>query len=271
MLERYSMDGKVTIITGGGTGLGRAMVRALARAGSDIVVAARRTGPIEETADEVRSLGRRSLAVQTDVTQSDQVNGMVRRCLDEFGKVDVLINNAALLGAPLTPIWDMTDDEWRNGIDTNLTSAFYCSRAVARSMVSRGSGKIINVASGYGMRGGRNMYTYTCGKGGMMQLTRTLALSLGRYGVTANTICPGFIPTRGAEALSGALPRNADRVPLGEYPTPPDIGPIAVFLASAASDYMNGEHITIDSGGLAGGFAPTGYAPSIPLEGLSRR
>ncbi len=271
MLDRYSMDGKVTIITGGGTGLGRAMVRALARAGSDIVVASRRQGPIEETADEVRSMGRRALAVPTDVTQSDQVNGMVRRCLEEFGKVDVLINNAAQLGAPLTPIWDMTDDEWRYGIDANLTSAFYCSRAVARSMVAQGSGKIINVASGYGMRGGRNMYTYTCGKGGMMQLTRTLALSLGRHGVTANTICPGFIPTRGAEALSGALPRNADRVPIGEYPTPPDIGPIAVFLASAASDYMNGEHMTIDSGGLAGGFAPTGYAPSIPLEGLSRR
>lgn len=271
MLDRFAMDGKVTIITGGGTGLGRAMVRALARAGSDIVIASRRPGPIEETAAEVRDMGRRSLAIPTDVTRSEQVNGMVRRCLDEFGRVDVLINNAAQLGAPLTPIWDMTDDEWRYGIDANLTSAFYCSRAVARPMVSQGGGKIINVASGYGLRGGRNMYTYTAGKGGMMQLTRTLALSLGPYGVTANTICPGFIPTRGAEALSGALPRNADRVPVGEYPTPPDIGPIAVFLASAASDYMTGEHITIDSGGLAGGFAPTGHAPSIPLEELSRR
>jgi NAD(P)-dependent dehydrogenase (short-subunit alcohol dehydrogenase family) len=266
MLDRFSMDGKVTIVTGGGTGLGRAMVRALARAGSDIVVAARRTGPIEETAEEVRDMGRRSLAIPTDVTRSDQVNGMVRQCLQEFGRVDVLINNAAQLGAPRTPIWDMTDDEWRSGIDANLTSAFYCSRAVARPMVSQGNGKIINVSSGYGIRGGRNMYTYTCGKGGMMQLTRTLALSLGPHGVTANTICPGFIPTRGAEALVGSLPRFSDRVPTGEFPKPADIGPIAVFLASAASDYMNGEHVTIDSGGLAGGYAPTGYAPSIPLD-----
>lgn len=271
MLDRYSIDGKVTIVTGGGTGLGRAMVRALARAGSHIVVASRRPGPIEETADEVREMGRRALAIPTDVTRSDQVNGMVRHCLDEFGKVDVLINNAAQLGAPRTPIWDMTDDEWREGIDTNLTSAFYCSRAVAKAMVSRGSGKIINISSGYGLRGGRNMYTYTAGKGGMIQLTRTLALSLGPHGVTANTICPGFIPTRGTESFGGNLPRFADRVPIGEFPTPPDIGPIAVFLASAASDYMNGEHITIDSGGLAGGFAPTGYAPSIPLQELSRR
>ena len=132
MLDRFAMDGKVTIVTGGGTGLGRAMVRALARAGSDIVVAARRPGPIEETAEEVRGLGRRALAIPTDVTRSDQVNGMVRQCLQEFGRVDVLINNAAMLGAPSTPIWDMTDDEWRSGIDANLTSAFYCSRAVAR-------------------------------------------------------------------------------------------------------------------------------------------
>lgn len=271
MLDRYSMDGKVTIVTGGGTGLGRAMVHALAHAGSDIVVASRRPGPIEEVAEEVREMGRRALAIPTDVTQSDQVNGMVRHCLDEFGKVDVLINNAAQLGAPRTPIWDMTDDEWRNGIDANLTSAFYCSRAVARAMVSQGSGKIINISSGYGLRGGRNMYTYTSGKGGMIQLTRTLALSLGPHGVTANAICPGFIPTRGAEGLVGSLPRFADRVPIGQFPKPPDIGPIAVFLASAASDYMNGEYITIDSGGLAGGFAPTGYAPSIPLQELSRR
>ena len=103
MLDRFAMDGKVTIVTGGGTGLGRAMVRALARAGSDIVVASRRPGPIEETAEEVRGLGRRALAIPTDVTQSDQVNGMVRQCLQEFGRVDVLINNAAMLGAPSLP------------------------------------------------------------------------------------------------------------------------------------------------------------------------
>jgi NAD(P)-dependent dehydrogenase (short-subunit alcohol dehydrogenase family) len=191
---------------------------------------------------------------------------MVARTLEEFGRVDVLINNAARTGGGTAPIWEITDEDWRAGIETNLSGAFYCARAVSKHMADRGSGKIINVSSGYGMRGGRNMYTYTCGKGGMMQLTRTLALSLGPHGVTANTICPGFIPTRGAEALVGSLPRFSDRVPTGEFPKPADIGPIAVFLASAASDYMNGEHVTIDSGGLAGGYAPTGYAPSIPLD-----
>ncbi len=271
MLERFSLDGKVTIVTGGGTGLGRAMVGALARAGSNVVIAARRPGPIEDAAQEVRALGRRALAIPTDVTQSERVNAMVQQCLDEFGRVDVLINNAAMLGAPRTPIWDMTDEEWRLGINANLTSAFYCARAVARHMTDQGSGKIINVASGYGVRGGRDMYTYTCGKGGMVQLTRTLALSLGPFGVTANTILPGFIPTKGTDAMRESLPRAADRVPMGKFPTPADIGPIAVFLASAASDYMNGQCVTIDSGGLAGGFAPTGHAPVIPLEEFQRR
>lgn len=271
MLEALSLDGKVTIVTGGGTGLGRAMVNALARAGSDIVLASRRPGPIEETAQEVRDLGRRALAVPTDVTESGRVNSMVQRSLDEFGKVDILINNAAMLGAPRTPIWDVTDEEWRLGIDANLTSAFYCARAVAKHMVNRGQGKIINVASGFGMRGGRDMYTYTCGKGGLIQLTRTLAMSLGPYGVTANTIVPGFIPTRGTDAMRESLPRAAEFIPMGRFPKPEDIGPIAVFLASDASNYMNGETMTIDGGGLAGGFAPTGHAPVIPLEELRRR
>ena len=270
MLEALSLDGKVTIVTGGGTGLGRAMVNALARAGSDIVIAARRKEPIEEAAQEIRGLGRRALAITTDVTNSTQVNDMGTAVLSEFGQVYVLINSAALLGAPRTPIWDMTDEEWQQGIDANLSGAFYCARAVAKHMVDRGGGKIINVASGFGLRGGRDMYTYTCGKGGLVQLTRTLAISLGRYGVTSNTIVPGFIPTRGVEAMRESLPRAAEFIPMGQFPEPRDLGPVAVFLASDASNYMNGESIIVDGGGLAGGYAPTGHAPVIPLESLQR-
>ena len=174
MLEALSLDGKVTIVTGGGTGLGRAMVNALARAGSDIVITARRNKPIEDAAQEVRSLGRKALAISADVTDSAQVNSMVTAVLSEFGKVDVLINNAALLlRERREPIWDLSDEDWKLGIDANLTSAFYCARAVAKTMTNRGNGKIINVASGFGLRGGKDMYTYTCGKGGLIQLTRT--------------------------------------------------------------------------------------------------
>ena len=267
MLESLSLDGKVVIVTGGGTGLGRAMVHALARAGADVAIAARRPGPIEETAAQVEILGRKALAIPTDVSDSSQVERMVSTVLEAFGRVDVLINNAGRTSENVTaPIWQITDEDWRIGMDTNLSSAFYCARAVAKHMVDRGSGRIINVASGFGVRGGRDRYIYGCSKGGMVQLTRVLAMSVGRYGVTANSIVPGFIPTRGTESMSGGLPQSGDVIPIGKLGVPEDIGPIAVFLASDASSYMNGEIITLDGGGLAGGFAPTGHAPLIPIE-----
>ena len=254
------------MVTGGGTGLGRAMVLALATAGADVVVAARRPGPIEELSGLVRDMGRRALAVVTDVTDSAQVDRLFRRALNELGKVDVLLNNAGMVrDQGGVPIWEIADEEWRTVIDANLTGAFYCSRAVAKHMVERGSGKIINVSSGFGLRGGRDNYMYACAKGGTIQLTRTLATSLGRYGVTSNCIVPGFFPTEGTEGSREVLP-TGELIPVGRVGRPAELGPIAVFLASPASDYMNGELFAIDGGGLAGGYAPTGHAPVIPLE-----
>ncbi|MCH8241638.1 MAG: SDR family oxidoreductase [Planctomycetes bacterium] len=266
MLENLSLDGKTIVITGGGTGLGREMVLAMGRAGADIVIGARRMGPIEEVAGLIRDMGRRSMAISTDVTDSSQVDGLVQKTLDEFGKIDVMFNNAGIVrGQGATPIWEITDDDWRLGIDTNLTGAFYGSRAVAKHMVDRGEGKIINVSSGFGLRGGRDNYMYACGKGGVIQLTRTLATSLGRYGVTSNLVVPGFLPTDGTDESRLVLPRG-QFIPIGRVGNPREMGPIAVFLASSASDYMNGEMFIIDGGGLAGGIAPTGYAPEIPLQ-----
>ena len=266
MLEKLSLDGRAVVITGGGTGLGREMALSMARAGADLVIAARRPGPIEEVAAMVRELGRQALAILTDVTDSGQVGHLFQRALAEFGKVDVLVNNAGIVrGQGAVPIWDITDEDWRVGIDTNLTGAFYCTRAIARHMVDRGQGKIINVSSGFGLRGGRDNYIYACGKGGTIQLTRTLATSLGRYGVTSNCIVPGFIPTQGAEESGQTLPRG-EFIPIGRVGRPSEVGPVAVFLASSASDYMNGAMFAIDGGGLAGGYAPTGHAPEIPLE-----
>lgn len=268
MLEKLNLEGRVVVITGGGTGLGLEMTRHLARAGADLVIAGRRPGPIEAAAAEVIALGRRALAVPTDVSDSAQADRLIAAALDHFGQVDALINNAALVADTTpTPLWAVSDGEWQAALNVNLSGAFYCARAVAKPMVDRGSGKIINVSSGFGLRGGRDIYTYCCTKGGILQLTRALSFSLARYGVTANSIVPGFIPTAGTDSdLRDALPPSGSFLPTGQLGRPEDIGPVAVFLAAPASDYMTGETFTLDGGGLAAGLAPAGYGPLRPLE-----
>ena len=256
----------MAVVTGGGTGLGKEMALAMARAGANVVLAGRRPGPIEETASLARGMGRKALAIPTDVTDSAQVDGLFREALETLGKIDILLNNAGLVeDQGGVPIWEITDDDWRTVLDANLTGAFYCARAIARHMVERGQGKIINMSSGFGLRGGRDNYAYGCAKGGVIQLTRILATSLGRHGVTSNCIVPGLFPTEGTAASRGTLP-SAEYIPVGRVGDPRELGPIAVFLASPASDYMNGEMFAIEGGGLAGGYAPTGHSPVVPLE-----
>ncbi len=268
MLEKFSLDGKIVVLTGGGTGLGLAMVRALARAGANLVIAGRRTGPIENAVKEVTDLGREAIAVCTDVTDSDQVDQLVSTTLDRFGQIDVLINNAGAVQENVRkPLWDITDDEWNLVMNVNLSGAFYCARAVSKPMSERGKGKIINVASGFGMRAGRDIYMYCCSKGGMIQLTKVLSFNLARYGVTANSIVPGFIPTESTDSgMRSTLPPSGDFLPIGKLGRPEDLGPVAVFLSSEASDYMTGEMVIVDGGGLAAGVTPTGHAPVMALE-----
>lgn len=273
MLEKLRLDGRVAIITGGGTGLGQAMALAFAKAGADIVVGARRPGPLEETAAMVRDLGRRALAVPTDVTVSAQVNNLVDQTIEEFGQVDILVNNAGLdRSIPFRkPLTEITDDEWHRGIDINLTGAFYCARAVAAPMMERKQGTILNIASGWGFRGGRDYFMYVCAKGGLIQLTRSLAMSLLPHNVRAIGLAPGFF-AYGIPETEEERAEQAERgkfIPIGRVGLPPEIGPLAVLLVSDAASYMSGETVSLDGGGLAGGAAPWGFAPVLPLEGLS--
>ena len=221
MLDRLSLDGRVVLITGGGTGLGLAMVRALARAGANVAIGGRRQGPIDAAAAEVKALGGESLAVSTDVTDSAQVDRLISSAVDRFGHMDVLINNAGAVQENVTkPIWEISDDEWSQVMDVNLTGAFYCARTAAKVMADRGSGKIINVASGFGLRAGRDIYMYCCSKGGMIQLTRVLSFSLARLGITANSIVPGFIPTASTDS---DIPGHSSQV--GRLPANRQVGP----------------------------------------------
>lgn len=262
ILDSLNLEGKVAVITGAGRGLGRAMAVRLATSGADIAAAARTLSQLEETATEVQGLGRRCLIIPTDVAVSEQVNAMVSAAIKEFKRVDVLINNAGggedQLGKPLDQI---TDAEWRRGIDVNLSSQFYCARAVIPHMVAQRRGKIINIASGYGLRGERHNYMYACAKGGVIQLTRSLALTYAEHNIQTNCIVPGIFPHN--ERLMKFF-KGGKFIPIGRVGYDEDLGPLAVFLSSEASDHINGELITIDGGGLAGGIIPMGVVPQLP-------
>lgn len=263
ILDKLRLDGKVAIVTGAGRGLGRAMSIALAGAGADIVAAARTEGQLEQTAQQVRATGRRCLVAPTDVTDSAQVNAMVERAIAEFGRVDILVNNAGGVTTGYGKVLpDITDEEWRVGIDTNLTSVFYCTRAVIPHMLRRGGGKIVNISSGLGLRGGANNYMYPSAKAGLINFTRSLALTYARDNIQANCIAPGVFPV--TEQMVRFW-RGGKYIPMGRLGRAEELGPALVFLCSELSDHMTGETLVMDGGGMAGGQAPTGLAPRIPL------
>ncbi|MDP2920077.1 MAG: SDR family NAD(P)-dependent oxidoreductase [Dehalococcoidia bacterium] len=271
-----TLDGKVIIITGGGTGLGRSMALCLAAEGADIVVAARRKEPLEETARGIRKLGRKALVVPTDVTDPTQCNALIEKTLAEMGKIDVLINNAGIVrGERRVPLWEITDESWHTGIDVNLSSVFYCSRAVSKYFADKKSGKIINVASGEGFRGQRDSYMYNTAKAGVVNLTRVMAMSLAEYNIRVNCIVPGFVdtfeyqPEEYQQAMAQLRATGGTRrlfIPIGHTGKPDDIGYLALFLCSDASDYVTATPFICDGGGLTGGFATTGYAPVVSLK-----
>lgn len=268
VLERLSLDGKVAVVTGGGTGLGRAMSLALARAGANVALAGRRAQPLQETAAAIDQLGRQSLTVPTDITVPEQVTRLMQTVLETLTRVDILINNAGIVrGQAMKPVWEITDAEWRQGIDTNLSGAFYCVRSIAQHMAERQSGKIINVASGFAYRGRRHEYMYTSAKAAVVNLTRSLALSLADYHIQVNCLVPGFFIVQPPDTPEGQQRRQQQGrfLAVGRTGEPEEIGPLAVFLASPASDHMTGQTVISDGGGLAAGLAPLSLTPTVAL------
>jgi NAD(P)-dependent dehydrogenase (short-subunit alcohol dehydrogenase family) len=240
------------------------MALALAEAGADIVATARTRVQIEETADLVKAKGRACLWVTCDVTDSQSVQAMVDSAIAEFGRIDVLVNNAG--GATEgfgKPLEEISDREWQLGVNTNLTGAVYCSRAVIPHMLRQGGGRIINVTSGFGLRAGRNNFMYTSAKAGLINFTRALTMTYAPLNIQANLIAPGLFP-HGDPAMVEWW-RGGKFVPMGRLGNDEELGPLCVLLASDHVTYMNGAVMVLDGGGLAGGHAPTGFAPLVPL------
>ena len=270
VLDKLRLDGKVAVVTGAGRGLGRAMALALAEAGCDIVAAARTRSQIDETAGLVRDGGRRCLVVPTDITDPASVAAMVESAIAEFGRIDILLNNAGGATEGMgKPVEEITDQEWHTGIDTNLSGTFYCCRAAIPHMLRQGGGKIINVTSGFGLRGGRDNFMYTSSKAGLINFTRSLAMTYAERNIQANLIAPGLFPHDNPAMVEWW--RGGKFVPMGRLGRDEELGPLCVFLASDLSSYMNGDILALEGGGLAGGHAPTGFAPVVPLEADDRR
>ena len=264
VLEKLKLDSQVAIVTSAGRGLGRAMALALASADADLVVAARTQSQIEATAEAARAEGGRCLAVPTDVTDPQSVHKMVDAAIGEFGQIDILVNNAGGY-TPGTgkPVEEITDEEWHLGIETNLSATFYCCRAAIPHMLRQGGGKIINVTSGLGLRAVRDNFIYTSAKASLIHFSRALAFTYARHNIQCNLISPGLFPHQDPEA-SDQSPAGRF-VPTGRAGRDEEMGPLCVFLSSQLASYMNGQIVALDGGGLAGGQAPTGFAPLVPL------
>ncbi|MBI2878019.1 MAG: SDR family oxidoreductase [Candidatus Tectomicrobia bacterium] len=272
-LEQFDLEDRIILVTGAGRGLGRAMSLALARAGAHIVAASRTAAQLEQVVEEVRGLGRRAVAIPTDITTKSQVEAMVSRAEAELGPVDVLINNAGDGSTSMgQSVLELTEEEWRRGIDVNLTGAFLCSQAAGRYMLPRKRGKIINISSGFGMRGSPAII-YSVAKAGLINLTQSLAFNWAPYNLQVNCIAPGWLPTTPPESEEVRKGREitASRIPMRRVGLPEEMGGLAVFLSSAASDYVTGQTILVDGGGLAGGYAPLLGAVSRSATGMSTK
>ena len=249
-MKMFDLTGKVALVTGANTGIGQGIARALAEAGADIAAAGR--SPADETVGKVRGLGHRAENFAADLSSVGAVQPLVDAVLAEFGRIDILVNNAGIIRR--ADAVDFTEADWDAVMDTNLKTLFFLCQGVGRHMIARGSGKIINIASMLTFQGGIRVPSYTASKSGVGGLTKLLANEWAAKGVQVNAIAPGYIATNNTAALQGDATRNRqimERIPAGRWGDPSDIGGAAVFLASPASDYVQGHILAVDGGWLA--------------------
>ena len=250
MTHPFDLSGKTALVTGANTGIGQGIALALAAAGADIA-AAGRSAPVETQA-AVENLGRRFVSISADFGSTEPVERVVGEAVGALGAIDILVNNAGIIRR--ADSIDFSEADWDAVMDTNLKTVFFLTQAVARHMLTRGGGKVINIASLLSFQGGIRVPSYTASKSGLAGLTKILANEWAARGINVNAIAPGYFDTNNTEALRADETRNRsilERIPAGRWGQPGDIGGAAVFLASSASDYVHGVTLPVDGGWLA--------------------
>ena len=249
MRKDFDLEGKTALVTGGGTGLGRAMALALAEAGADVALAARRIDKLEEAAGQIRALGRRAEAIPLDLTDDQSPAAAVAAAESALGPLDILVNNSGISGAGWAA--DLPLKEWDRVVATNLRGAFLTCQAAGLGMCEKGSGAIVNVASVAGMVGIKMLSAYSASKGGLIQLTKTLALEWARSGVRVNALAPGYFLTdinRDMFTSEAGERMIKTHIPMGRVGNPEELEGAVVFLASDASRFMTGSVLVLDGG-----------------------
>ena len=250
MVSAFDLKGRVAVVTGGNGGIGLGMARGMAAAGASIVVAARNRDKSARAVTELQGLGAQAVAIEVDVADEASVNAMIRASAKQWGRLDVLVNNAGM-NIRKQP-QDLSLDEWRRVLDTNLTSAFLCSRAAYPLMKDQGGGKIINIGSMMSIFGASFAPAYAASKGGMVQLTKSFAAAWARDNIQVNAVLPGWIDSELTQAarreVSGLHESVLSRTPAKRWGVGDDLGGVAVFLASRASDFVTGTAIPVDGG-----------------------
>ena len=246
----FDLAGTAAIVTGANKGIGQAVALALAGAGADVALAGRSRA--DETAAQVEALGRRALLIEADLGSAEPVRRIVDETLAGLGRLDILVNNAGIIRR--ADAVDHGEADWDAVIDTDLKSLFFLCQAAGRHMIGQGRGKIVNIASLLSFQGGIRVPAYAAAKSGVAGITKALANEWAGKGVNVNAIAPGYIATNNTEALQADETRNRqilERIPAGRWGAPSDIGGAALFLASPASDYVNGHILAVDGGWLA--------------------
>lgn len=248
--ELFDLSGKVALITGGNTGLGQGVAVALAKAGADIAVAG--IVPADDTAAQVRALGRRFIDIQANLIAIEPIPRVIAETLSGLGRLDILVNNAGLIRR--ADAVDFSEQDWDDVMNVNIKSAFFMCQAAGRHFIANGGGKIINIASMLSFQGGIRVPSYTASKSGIAGITRLLANEWGNRGISVNAIAPGYMATDNTALLRADAERSKailDRIPAGRWGEASDLAGAAVFLASRASDYVNGAILPVDGGWLA--------------------